>query len=145
MKSKLGIHCGFLACLCFLVGQFFGGVALTILVGYILLREENEFLRFSALKALVLVLFVYGLNTIIGLLPDCFGLIDTITRIADADTPFNSLEFVSKFNQFLNLITSIISYAKTILMLLLAVNACKIKTIKIPKVDDVITKFVIKD
>ncbi len=145
MKSKLGIHCGFLACLCFLVGQFFGAVAITILAGYILLKEDNEFLRFSALKAALIVLFVSALTTIIYLLPDCFGFIDTLTRIFDADTPFNSIEAISKINSFLSLISSIVVFIKTILMLLLAVNACKIKTIKLPLVDDMINKYVIKE
>jgi uncharacterized membrane protein len=145
MKSKLGIHCGFLACLCFLVGQFFGGVALSILVGYILLKEENEFLRFSALKALVIVLFVSVLNNLIYLLPDFFGLIDSITRIFDADTYFNNIEFISKLNQVLSLCTSIVSFAKEILMLVLALFATKIKTIKLPVIDPVLAKYVIKD
>ena len=145
MKSKLGIHCGFLACLCFLVGQFAGAVALTIMAGYILLKEENEFLRFSALKALVIVLFVSALNWIVDILPNCCTFIDWITRIVNASQSFNSNEVISKINQIFDFILWIIGFAKSALMLLLAVKACKIQTIKLPVVDDVINKYIVKE
>ncbi|MBR4164617.1 MAG: hypothetical protein IKR43_00050, partial [Lachnospiraceae bacterium] len=62
MKSKLGIHIGFLACICFLVAQFGGLTPLALLAGYVLIREENDFLRMSALKALMIVLCAAVLN-----------------------------------------------------------------------------------
>ncbi len=145
MKSKLGIKIGFLACLCYLVGQFFGVVPLTLLTGYILLKEESDFVKISAIKAMLIVLFVYVLNALIGLLPDCFTFIDWFTRIFGADTSFNSLKAVAKIDQILDFIIWIIGFCKKVVMLFLAFLACGMKTIKVPVVDGLIEKYVTKE
>ena len=145
MKSKLGIHIGFLACLCFLVGQFLGTVPLVLLVGYILIAEESDFVRISAIKALLIVVFVSVLDALIGLLPDLFTFIDWFTRIFNADTKFNNIEAIAKINQILDFIVWIILFCKKILMLLLAFMACGMKTIKVPFVEGLIAKYARKD
>ncbi len=146
MKSKLGIHIGFLACICFLIAQFGGIVPLALLVGYILICEENDFLRMSALKALLIVLVVYVVNFLIGVIPDIlFGLFDKVSRIFGADTPFSSLKAVSKIDQIFSFFSWIVSTCKSILLLLLAFMACRIKTIKLPVIDNLIAKYAGKE
>ena len=136
MKSKLGIHIGFLACICFLVAQFGGLVPLILLAGYILLCEENYFLRMSALKAVLIVLLASVLSTLFTLIPNVlFDLCDRLSRIFGAETYFNNLAAISKINQIFSFLSWIVSTAKLLLLLLLAFLACGIKTIKIPFVD----------
>ena len=142
MKSKLGIHIGFLACICFLVAQFGGLVPLILLAGYILLFEENYFLRMSALKALLIVLASSVLTTLINLIPDVlFNLINWFTRIFGADTTFNNLKAISKITQIFSFLAWLVSTAKMLLLLLLAFLACRIKTIKLPFVDKLYDKY----
>ena len=142
MKSKLGIHVGFLACICFLVAQFGGLVPLLLLAGYILLCENNYFLRMSALKALLIVLFASLLSVLCTLIPDVlFDFIDKITRIFGAETYFNNLKAVSKINQIFSFLAWIVSTCKLLLLLLLAFLACKIKTLPIPFVDKLYDKY----
>ena len=142
MKSKLGIHIGFLACLCFLAAQFGGLVPLTLFVGYVLIVEENDFLRMSAIKAFLIVLFVSLLNWLIGVLPDIiFELFDRISRIFGAETPFGNLKAINKIEQIFNFFIWIVNTCKAILLLLLAFLACRIKTIRLPLIDKLIDKF----
>ncbi|MBR0131681.1 MAG: hypothetical protein IKR27_09785 [Lachnospiraceae bacterium] len=145
MKSKLGIHIGFLACLCFLVGYFMGGISLIALVGYILIAEDSDFVRISAVKSLLIVLFVSVLHALVGLLPDVFDFINWFTRIFNADTQFNSTEAISKINQIFDFIDWIIDFCKKILMLLLAFMACGMKTIKVPFIEGLIAKYARRD
>ena len=142
MKSKLGIHIGFLACICFLVAQFGGLIPLLLLAGYILLCEDNYFLRMSALKALLIVLIASVLTTLIGLIPDVlFNLINWFTRIFGADTTFNNLKAIVKIDQIFSFLTWIVTTCKMLLLLALAFLACKIKTIPIPFVDKLYDKY----
>ena len=142
MKSKLGIHIGFLACLCFLTAQFGGLVPMILLVGYVLIVEENDFLRMSALKAFLIVLFVSLLNWLIGVLPDIiFELFDWISRIFGAETPFGNLKAINKIEQVFSFFIWVVNTCKTLLLLLLAFLACRIKTVRIPIIDKLIDKF----
>ena len=139
MKSKLGIDIGFFACICFLVAQFGGLTPLALLVGYVLIREENEFLRMSALKALMIVLCVSVLNWLIGVLPDIvFELLDRLSRLFGADTPFGSLAAINKIEQFFSFLSWIVNTCKAALLLLLAFLACRSTTVRIPLVDSTI-------
>ena len=142
MKSKLGIHVGFLACICFLVAQFGGWVPLVLLAGYILLFEENYFLRMSALKAFLILLFFTLLSTLINLIPDVlFDFINWFTRIFDAERTFNNLTAVAKINQIFDFLAWIVSTCRLLLLLLLAFLACRFKTIPVPFVDKLYEKY----
>ncbi len=146
MKAKLGIHIGFFACIIFLVAQFGGLIPATLLVGYVLIREENDFLRMSAIKALLIVLVASVLNFTIGVIPDIlFELFDKVSRIFGADTPFGSLRAVAKIEQVFDLFSWLVSTGKAILLLLLAILACWIKTVKLPVIDNMIGKYAGKE
>ncbi|MBR6896631.1 MAG: hypothetical protein IKN24_00530 [Lachnospiraceae bacterium] len=140
MKTKLGISAGLLAFICFLVGQFFGGISFIVLAGYILLVEEDEFLRASALKALFIILFVDVLDLLVGLLPDLFTLIDWFTRIFNAETRFNNVAAIAKIDQIIDFVMWIVLWCKKVLMLVLAFLALSKKTISVPFVEGFIKK-----
>ena len=145
MKSNLGLHIGFFACLCFLIAQFGGIVPLVLVVGYVLICEQNDFLRMSAVKAFLIVLVTSVLTFLIGVIPDIlFGLFDKISRIFNAETAFNNLKAISKINQVFSFFSWIVTTCKTVLLLLLAFLACRIKTIQIPVVDKLIDKYASK-
>ncbi len=142
MKSKLGIHIGFLACICFLVAQFGGLIPLILLAGYILLCEENYFLRMSALKAVLIVLTASVLSALCTLIPDVlFNLFDKISRSFGAETYFNNLKAVSKIDQIFSFMAWLVSICKLLLLLALAFLAVKIKTLPVPFVDKLYDKY----
>lgn len=142
MKAKIGLHVGFLACLGFLAAQFGGWVPATLFVGYVLLCEENDFLKMSALKALLVVVAANVLTFLIGAIPNIlFELFDWVARIFGAKSSFSSLAGAAKFEQICNFLSWIVTTCKTVLMIVLAFMACRIKTIKLPVIDDLINKY----
>lgn len=69
-KSKLGVSVGLIgtsACLC---GLFGWNVALVLIIGYVLLNEENEWLRKSVVKAGLATGLFALVSALIGILPD---------------------------------------------------------------------------
>lgn len=65
-KTKLGITISGLAAAIYLTCLFGGYIPAIILTGYVLMVEENEWLRRNAVKAIVLMMifsvFIYGIN-----------------------------------------------------------------------------------
>ena len=73
-RSKLGLPAGVAAALMYLVGLFGGYLAAIFAAGFILLQEEENFIRRAAVKTL-LIMFAYSvLNVLILLLPDIIGI-----------------------------------------------------------------------
>ncbi|MCR5742405.1 MAG: hypothetical protein K6F92_01560 [Lachnospiraceae bacterium] len=146
MKAKLGIHVGFFACIVFLLAMFGGLTPLLLVAGYVLICEDNDFLRMSAIKALLIVIFVALLNYLIGVIPDIlFDLFDWFSRIFNAETSFNSLGAILKINQIFNFIHWIVNTCEEVFLLLLAFLACGIKTVPVPFVEKLIEKYASKE
>ena len=70
MKSKLGLSVGALGALVFFAALFGGYVGVLLVAGYIVLVEDNEWLRRSAVKAVFTLVFFSVLITVINLIPD---------------------------------------------------------------------------
>lgn len=134
-KSNLGISLGLLgAILCF--ASLFGGyIPAVIIVGYILLKEENAWIRTLALRVMGLLIAVSVITTGINLIPDCWGWIGSIVRIFADEFPSY------KLNQIINVFTSCLSILKTIMLLALGFKALKCSTVKIPVVDSQVSKY----
>ena len=74
-KTKLGISVALFSALTFLCG-YLGLTALVLVAGYILLREENAFLKKTAVSTIVLYLAFAALSICVGLLSNFFSLIN---------------------------------------------------------------------
>ena len=98
-KTRLGISVGLLgACICLVA--LFGGLTPTILLaGYVLLMEENEWLKKCAVKAMAVLLVVAFGITVVGLIPDLLSWLGSIVAV-----------FNGNFNySFVSSIVSVIS------------------------------------
>jgi len=132
-KTKLGISVGLLGAAVYLSGML-SIVALVILAGYILLMEENEWLRKAAIKAVAIVLAFTVLNGCLGLINDVLGIINSIIGW-----------FGSMFTLRIPLnIESIISYAfefvETALLILLGISSLSQGSVKVDILDKLIAK-----
>ena len=54
-KTKIGMTVGLLGAAIYFIGLFSGYLTVVLLIGYVLLFEENEWLRKSAVKAVALI------------------------------------------------------------------------------------------
>ena len=134
MKTKLGISVAMLAALTYLMGLFSGYTVLVLLVGYILLCETDEFLRKSAVKALMIVVAFSLVSAVIGLIPNGIGVVDDFLNIFNLSFP---LYFITRIVTFIN---SVLAIVQKLVLLVMAFMAWSGKTCKIPGLDDLVDK-----
>lgn len=134
-KTKLGITVGMLGATVYLAGLFGGYLVAIVLAGYILLYEENEWLKKSAVKAITLMICFSFFSISINVISNGITCIHNIVAIFDGSF---SIDLLSKFIVALN---SIIDLFEKILFLDLGLKALNQGTISVPIVDKLISKY----
>lgn len=134
-KTKLNIPVAIVAAAAWLLGLYGGYVITGILIGYVLLKEENLWLRKNCLRVLILMLTFSVASTAINLLPNLLELLYSFLRIFKVNF---YLDFV---HSVFNLFYSVISLIKTLLFLLLGITAAMNKDFKLPVLDPFIEKI----
>lgn len=135
-KSKLGISVGLLGAAIYFSGLFNGLLLITIITGYVLLIEDNEWLRRTSIKAVILFIMFSLLTAIIGLIPSAIGLISSLLGIFGGSF---SIPFISSIVDF---IVKGIDIAKVVLFIILGCKSLNQGTIVIPAVDNLINKYI---
>lgn len=133
-KTKLGISVGLLGALTYFAGLFSGYQIAIIIMGYVLLFEENVWLRKTCVKAIVLMLTFSIAIYAIDLIPDVFSWISSCIGILNINISFSFIYSVA------NVITSAIGIIKILVFLLLGLKALSQGDIKIPVVDNLVEK-----
>ena len=131
--TKFGISVGLVGAAMYLLTCFGGYTPAIILCGYVLLCEENHWLRNCCVKALILDLALVFLSGTVGLIPKVLSLIDKLV---------NTTLSYGLINTIVDNVQLAITILNTALFLILSVKAIKGKTIEIPVVDALITKYV---
>lgn len=134
-KTKLGVSVGLLGAAVYFSAAFGGYVAMFLVAGYVLLFEENEWLKKAAVKAVALMIAVGVLNTAIGLIPDVLTWLSSFLSI------FDTYISVGKVSSFFDSIIGAISIIRTVFFLILGVKALNQGTINVPVVDNLINKY----
>ena len=80
-KTKLGISVELLGVIVFAAALFGGYFPLLLVAGYILLREENEWLRKSAVQAVTTSIVFSFLIYTVGLIPDALDWFGSLINI----------------------------------------------------------------
>ncbi len=113
-KTKLGISVNLLAALVFFL-TFFGGITPTLLLtGYILLKEEDAWLKKTAVKAtLITLVFTILTSATFGLVSDVTIIIDYFHHVAEKYAPSNAvLDYLpTALSRILDLIEKIVMLA----------------------------------
>ena len=135
-KSNLGVSVGFIGALAYLAAFLNSFVGIVLIVGYVLLREENIWLRKNALKALVLYIGFLLLSVVVRLIPNFFGLLNTFLSIFR----FNFVSVV--FTGIFATLTKLLTYGAKLLYLALGVMALTQRTIAFAPLDKFIDKLV---
>lgn len=134
-KTKLGVAVPFVAAALALLGLASGYVIAGILVGYILLKEENVWLKKTAVKIFATMLAFTALTYLVNFLPDTVGLFKSLMNLCKVymDTMV--------FDQVFSLLSRVVYWAKDVVMLILAYIALTQKEIKLPVVDTWVEKY----
>lgn len=134
-RTKLGVTAPLLAAACYFITFFGDYIPALVLAGYVLLFEQDLFLKRSAVKALTFKISVTLLLTLIGFLPDLLNWINGWVLLGDSSID------LYKFNQVINCITSTIRIIRDVFFVIMGINAFKGKEIKIPFVDPLLAKY----
>lgn len=134
-NTRLGIKVGLLGAALFSLGLFGGYTSLILMAGYILLFEENPWLRRSAVKAAILLVIFSFISTIINLVPDG---IDVVVNFISM---FNNNFYASSIKNFFSAIVGIVNIVEKVLFLGLGIKALNQGTIVIPWIDNLISKY----
>ncbi len=134
-KTKLGIPIGILGALMYMLGLFDGYYVIVLVAGYILLCEENEWLRRTAVKVILTMMLFSVLNIFTGFASSIVYFIGNIFSM------FGSYFYAPFITNFIEAIERIIIVVKKILFLVLAAKALNQGTITIPVVDRLINHF----
>lgn len=137
-KTKLGIPVALMALIVCLLGFYGGYVVAALVIGYVLLKEENEFLKKLALKVLVLLLTFSLLSTLIYLIPNVLNVLYSVIHI------FAPEFYVYFIDQIFNVLGNILSVVKTLVFLALSFYALQGKEFKIPVLDEQLDKLLRK-
>lgn len=140
-KTKLGLSNCMVAGIIFLLAlitSFYSASIifswpLVLLVAYVLLKEDDLWLKASAVKAVLVVLVFILVPILFSFVDNIISFINFFLRIADA-TPINDGWGIISFFEML------FSIVEKVFLLILSLSAFKGKTIKLPIVDNMIRK-----
>lgn len=140
MKTKIGVSATLLAAGVYFLALFGGYVPLLLAVGYILIVEENEWLRRTAIKAIVLEVVFSLLHLVINFIPGyVLDFIADIVRIS----PEGIFSYTVVNNIFV-VLGDIVRICEVVVFAVLGVMALKMKDVKIGPVDNTVDKNIVK-
>lgn len=134
-KTKLGISVGLLGAAIYFTCLFSGYLVPVVLTGYVLLREENEWLKKNAVKAVALLASFSLLTTIIYFIPNAISFIDNTFAI------FNGSFHISFLSKVVTAVLSAIDIIEKVLFIGLGLKALNQGSISVPVVDKLINKY----
>lgn len=133
-KSKLGVSVALIGAALYFTGLFSGYVAIIVLAGYVLLMEENVWLKKTAVKSVALLMLFSLVLSVLGLIPGLINFIDDIFNI------FGGNFHISFLTGIINMLRSGINLIETVLFLILGLKALNQGTVRVPLIDRVVDK-----
>ena len=134
-KTKIGVSVGFLGAAIYFMGLFGGYLVTALLVGYVLLFEENEWLRKSAVKAVSLMVTFSLAIAVINLLPNAISVFDDIAAM------FGGSFQIGFLSNLVYAITEVLNIIEKLLFIALGLRALTQGTIAVPVVDELLLKL----
>lgn len=129
-KTKLGLPVSLMAAIMCL-GAWFGGYVIAIVMaGYILMVEEDKFLKGVAVKVIVLMLAFSVASVLINFIPNLIGVLESFISIFTVYFNINVIDRIFDF------FSAVLSVAKTVVFILFTIASYNKKSVKIPFVDN---------
>lgn len=132
-KTKLGISVGLVGAALYFLGLI-SFIPLVLIAGYVLLREDNIWLRKTAVKAVVIVIGFNLLSILVGFGSDIFGVINYFVGLTPAHF---SVNYPLRID---TLIRYILDLGQTLLLLVLGFKAFSQGSMKVGNIDTMIDK-----
>ncbi|MCM1105132.1 MAG: hypothetical protein NC409_13635 [Clostridium sp.] len=134
LKTKLGISIALVGAAMYFLGAL-SFIPAVLLAGYVLIAEQNEWLKRQAAK-MIGVVVVFGLLSIaVGWIDDIVSILNIIVRWFDKDV------YLSVPANLTSLCQYIISVVKEVFLLVMGFMALGMKNVKLGVVDKQLDKF----
>ena len=137
-KTRLGVGVGLVAAAMYFIGLSGGYLAAIVLAGYVLLFEEDEWLKKTAVKMVSLMVLFSVLTGIINLVPDVMDCLSNFIK------GFYGFLVIGVLSRTTTLAVIILDIIRTILFIVLGFMALHQKTMAIPLIDKMINKYMVK-
>lgn len=134
LKTKLGISIALVGAAMYFLGMF-SFIPAVLLAGYVLIAEENEWVKRQAARMIGVVLLFGLLSIAIGWIDEFVGMLNIVVRW------FNDEVYLKVPGNLTGLLQYIISIAKEVFLLVMGIMALGMKSIKFPLVDKLLDKF----
>lgn len=134
-KTRLGISVGLLGAAIYFMGLFSGYLLAVLLAGYVLLFEENSWLRKNAVKAMSVMAVFSLLITVLNLVLNAIGFINDVVSI------FGGSFYVAFLSNLISAAVAALNIIEKLLIIGLGVKALTQGTIAVPVVDNLINKY----
>lgn len=134
-KTKLGVTVGMLGAAIYLAGLFNGLLTAVVLAGYVLLFEENAWLKKNAVKAVAVSLVFSLIVTVLNFIPDFINIINEIFLI------FGGNFRIAIISNVISVIVAVINFVQKVLFVILGIKSINQSTITVPVVDSLIEKY----
>lgn len=134
-KSKLGVSIGLLGAAAFLLAYFGGYTPLLLLTGYVLLREEDAWLKKTCVKAVIVDVFFAAISALINLIPNVLGWLYSLVNLFDGRFDYTIVSDIC------SLCTRALNIIELCLILVLGLKALKQSSVNVPFVDKLLEKY----
>ena len=134
-KTKLGISVGLLGAAIYFLGLVGGYVITGLLVGYVLLFEENIWLKKLAVKVVALMLLFSILESAVGLIPGTVDFVNSIFYVFDGEFTLTAL------TRIVLVIKRALTLTQTVLFLMLGFKSLSQGSIRISMIDNLVSKY----
>lgn len=134
-KARFGITVSLLGAAIYFMGLFGGFLVTALLTAYVLLFEENEWLKKSAVKAVALMVVFSILSVLIYLIPNVINFIDNVVGI------FGGSFYINLVSSLANAAASALDIIEKVLFIGLGIKALNQGNIAVPVVDKLIDKY----
>lgn len=141
-KTKLGLKASLVAALCFILAYFGGYVIAPIAMAYVLICEENKWLKRMAVKAVLVMISFTVLSYAIDFLPDILDWFMDLVRIFKSDFGYTVTGTVSRILAFLN---DSLYLVKLVVYILLVIFAAFGRSVRLPLIDKICDKCISND
>lgn len=134
-KTRLGITVGLLGAAIYFMGLYGGYLITALLAAYVLLFEENQWLKRTAVRAVALMIVFSIANTLIYLLPNVVSVIDSVAGV------FGETFYIGAIYSLASALSSALDLIEKVFFVFLGFKALTQGSVSIPLVDKLIDKY----
>ncbi len=135
-KTKLGISVGVFGAFLFFSGLFSGYLLTTLMTAYVLVYEENVWLKKTAVKAVALMVGFSVLYSVVGLLPQAIDIVNYVVNL------FGGYFAIGIIDKIRSLLVTVVTFAETIMFIVLGIKAFSQGTVRVPVIDGFVNKTI---